>query len=100
MRNADLKRVVGLFLDATFNVVTSARGPNGSCRFCRSPRGIQHDPSCCIWGLINARITHHLLTESPAGGRVGRSGREDATPTAPTLTFSQNTASDEKRVSF
>ena len=66
MKNADLERVVDLFLKATPGIVVGARGFDGSCKFCGSPRGVQHDPSCPTWGLINARIEHHLLAEGLA----------------------------------
>ena len=42
MRNSDLERIVSLFLAAIPSVVVGARGLNGTCRFCNSPRGQQH----------------------------------------------------------
>ena len=97
MRNADLERIIGLFLTAIPNVVVGARGLNGTCRFCNSPRGQQHGHECPTWGLIHARIEHHLLREGPARSSeaapnpveamVTMEAGADLTPTAPALLY-------------
>ena len=97
MRNADLERIIGLFLTAIPSVVVGARGFNGTCRFCGSPRGQQHSRDCPTWGLIHARIEHHMLSEGsaraskdapdPANVMVTMEAGTDLAPTAPTLLY-------------
>ena len=63
MTKRQLNEIVLRFLAATPKVIVGARGHDGACKFCGSPRGIQHSRACPTWGLIHARIEHHLICE-------------------------------------
>ena len=65
MTKAQLNEIVLRLLAATPRVIVGARGIDGTCKFCGSPRGVQHSTSCPTWGLIHARIEHHMLSEGP-----------------------------------
>ena len=65
MTKRQLQEIVNRFLAATPRVIVGARGHDGTCKFCGSPRGIQHGRACPTWGLIHARIEHHMLSEGP-----------------------------------
>lgn len=65
MTKRQLAEIVARFLAAVPRVIVGARGHDGTCKFCRSPRGIQHSRACPTWGLIHARIEYHLLSEGP-----------------------------------
>ncbi len=66
MRKRQFQEIVNRFLAATPRIIVGARGHDGVCKFCESPRGIQHSRACPTWGLIHARIEYHLLSEGSA----------------------------------
>ena len=97
MTKRQLAEVVARFLAATPCVIVGARGHDGTCKFCDSPRGQQHSRDCPTWGLIHARIEHHMLSEGsaraskdvpdPANVMVTMEAGADLVPTAPTLQY-------------
>ncbi len=104
MTKRQLQEIVNRFLAATPRVIVGARGHDGACKFCGSPRGIQHSRGCPVWGLIHARIEHHMLSEGPTkpnevdpdcvmetleGGAV-------STAAASTHALAQNTVNNER----
>ena len=66
MKRAILQEILDDFVTAVPAVITSARHANGgSCMICGSPRGTQHDDTCALWGLIDARISYRVASEGP-----------------------------------
>lgn len=61
MLKPDLEKVVEQYKAAArYAVEWSRHMETGRCRMCKAERGVQHQKSCHLWPLIDARIEHEM----------------------------------------